>query len=265
MKRSVPLTMEARIQQARRDILRGHSYAHAVSKNPSKAILKRLGRMHLVCVCAVLFAIVGSSMSGPLNNLWPLIALLSALILIASPWQLHTSEDATRYHNALNFLTETYDLRAIGPLAEAYWLRDIPSIVPGALTRLLRVQTQMQVSAALETRQRRCLYRILTIKRLDEMDLQIAILDFLETFGDVRALPAVRAIAEDPTRPPRLQTAALRCHAALETEQAERAGRQTLLRGAPAPPLPAEQLLHPALTAPEPQPEQLLRAANRAE
>lgn len=261
MKRSVPLTMEARIQQARRDVLRTHNYAEAAGKNPFKATMKRIGKMNLVCVCAALLAIVGSSTPGLLNKLWTPVAL--CVVLLALQWLSHSSKDETQYHNALNLLTKTHDLRAIGPLAEAYWLRDAPSMVPGALTRLLRVQTQIQVSVALDTRQRRCLYRILTIKSLDEIDLQLAILDFLEIFGDVRALSVVRMLAEDEMRPPRLQTAALRCHAALQTEQAERAGRQTLLRGTHAP--RAEQLLHPALTAPEPRSEQLLRAASHAE
>ncbi len=48
--------MKARIQQARRDVLRGHNYAEAVSKNPSKAILKRIGKIDLVCVAVALLA-----------------------------------------------------------------------------------------------------------------------------------------------------------------------------------------------------------------
>ncbi len=169
------------------------------------------------------------------------------------------------YLGALEFLTGTYDLRAIGPLAEIYWLRDIPDSVSGALTRLLRVQTQMQVSAAFTERQRRCLHRILALKKRDEIDLQLAILDFVETFGDVRALPAVRAIVEDQTRSPRLQTTALRCQAMLHAQQAATAKSQTLLRGATAPAPAPEQLLHPAGIVSEPPPEQLLRAVTNAD
>ena len=263
MKRSSPLTMEARIRQARRDVLRRHNYAEYARKNPFKATMKRIGKVNMVLWSIILLTVCVSSWFRPVA----LLVMMAALgaVLYALSWLSSASNDGIRYREALEFLTGTYDLRAIGPLAEAYWLRNPPVSVPGALTRLLRVQNQMQVSVALDNRQRYCLYRVLTRRSADELDLQLAILEFLEIFGDVRALSEVRALAEDEARCPRLQTAALRCYAALQTEQAELAGRQTLLRSTRAPASPSEQLLHPAPVSPEAPQEELLRAVNHAE
>ena len=162
------------------------------------------------------------------------------------------------YQNGLDFLTCAYDIRAVGPLAEAFWLRPMPSGVAGALTRLLRVQAQTAETARLSLRQWQCLTRILTLRGATETTLQIAILDCLAASGQTRALPAVLKLAHDAACAPALQTAAQNCLLTLQEQATDASQRQTLLR---PPHIPPAELLRPTSPLAEDAPELLLRAS----
>lgn len=108
--------------------------------------------------------------------------------------------------------------------------------------------------------ERQMLYRAL---EKNDRDLIAAILSALPCFGDARALPSVRTLAQGKGAAAEdvdLQRAAQVCLERLQAQVARHNSPQTLLRASEVPAAPAQELLH-TVEHPEAVPtEQLLRA-----
>ncbi len=178
-----------------------------------------------------------------------LLLMASGLFMIYS---------AARTRGIANKLSNTEDLRVVGPLAEGLELRDSYSQLTAvdALTRLLP-RLQGSDTSLLNDAQRACLYRRLysigqiAQKKMDSFsaDFVVAVLKALEQVGDAKALPSVQRLAEMKAKTPeqeRVRDAALACLPFLQARADQQRAEETLLRAAGVSETPPEVLLRAA-------------------
>jgi HEAT repeat protein len=169
-----------------------------------------------------------------------------------------------RYFIVINALSRLDDVRAVGPLAEAFFISDL-NVRTEVARALMRLLPRLQPTDAewLNATQRAALQRVLKTGKPDtETDFMLVVLEALTTIEDVNALPAMEALARSAAgtdNERRIQEAAAQCVPRLEAVRDRLQTTRTLLRASAAETAP-EQLLRAAQSAGETPPQQLLRA-----
>jgi hypothetical protein len=138
-------------------------------------------------------------------------------------------------HDLARSLEKWGDVRAIGPLAEAFSIRGIDkTVLTGALARLLP-KVKASDAHLLSPHQRSALFGTLKLDRKEHADFLIVLLDAIAQIGDPSARPYVATLIErqpQTSEEQRLFEAAYACRGVLlEAEQLEQQ-KQTLLRAA---------------------------------
>lgn len=222
----------------------------------------RVRRRRGLCRCAAVGAV-----SGYASNFFFLPAWLFTFVLMLF---------AGRLRIYVTALTRLQIAEAVGPLAEAYEMKDVRREVRDALVRVLP-GLHSSDAGLLTGPHFRVLCSLLRLgidadgvcrAEFDETLLQIEILKAVEKIGGEQAQPFVERLAGSTpqwSHNARVQQEAQRCLAVLNARTARENDGRTLLRPTRESAASGDALLRPAANADESAPEQLLRADGNEE